>query len=468
MAFQVATAVVRPSFLISSAIRICSSQCVDICVSGKAHGSASSTEVSLNSKRRYACSSRDVPSKSMCGYGHSAREAFLKAWSDRGAPDHEHARVSGSTDHRKRIYTFEDFQARRKLGFSDADARTLASPNRIKDENGSLHRYFSSKPTGLTSQRPCHITSLQSSSSSSSSLSFLPTSPAVQCHTSSVRLAFSAIPSCSRIPLLQVLKWLPCHESFRVFSAIADVRKYPDTRSTSIPGSVNYVTSTTSHNVETGFKIERNEVDKKLSENTFPSKWESLKLRWPVSLTANGHNAILPTYMVSTMFKWFIAELRFIPSKSMFPTFEIGDRIIAEKVSYLFKDPEINDIVLFNVPDSLQKFGCIPGSVFIKRVVAKAGDYVEIRNGELLVNGIVRVEDFIAEPVAYEMHEVYVPKGYVFVLGDNRNHSNDSHQWGPLPMKNILARSVYRYWPPERSGSTIWKDLAAPVELACA
>ncbi|KAK8964114.1 hypothetical protein KSP40_PGU005057 [Platanthera guangdongensis] len=123
-----------------------------------------------------------------------------------------------------------------------------------------------------------------------------------------------------------------------------------------------------------------------------------------------------------------LAEPRSIPSRSMFPTFDVGDRILAEKVSYIFKEPEITDIVIFSAPPILLERGYSSGDVFIKRVVAKGGDVLR----------------FV----------VLVPEGYVFVLGDNRNNSFDSHNWGPVPVKNIIGRSVLRYWPPSRISGT--------------
>jgi signal peptidase I len=126
---------------------------------------------------------------------------------------------------------------------------------------------------------------------------------------------------------------------------------------------------------------------------------------------------------------------------SMRPTLQDGEYILVNKLAYKFSEPKRGDIIVFVFPVN-------PEEDLIKRIIGIPGDTVTVQDGVLSVNGAVVDEPYINAPPAYN-GTWQVPEGNLFVLGDNRNDSRDSHQWGLLPMQNVIGRSVLIYWPPE-------------------
>ena len=149
-----------------------------------------------------------------------------------------------------------------------------------------------------------------------------------------------------------------------------------------------------------------------------------------------------------------VLDARYIPSESMVPTFEVGDLLLLDKISLRRKSPERGDVVCFSPPAAMIKrlpeLATIRNVCMIKRVVAVAGDEVCVRHGRLHVNGRVQREPYVANPASYAMSRRRVPKGHVFVLGDNRDESCDSHVWGPLEQKLLIGIPLCTYWPPRR------------------
>ena len=143
-----------------------------------------------------------------------------------------------------------------------------------------------------------------------------------------------------------------------------------------------------------------------------------------------------------------VVEAFVIPSGSMEPTLQIGDRVLASKFWFWLSDPRQQEIVIFAPPPAAG----LPSQTLIKRVIAVEGDVVEIADGRVLVNGRALAEPYLKERPDYVLPPTRVPAGMLFVLGDNRNASYDSHVWGFVPRDALRAKAFFRYWPVERIG----------------
>ncbi len=143
----------------------------------------------------------------------------------------------------------------------------------------------------------------------------------------------------------------------------------------------------------------------------------------------------------------FVIRTFYIPSSSMVPTLRINDFILVNKFVYSFCNPARGDIVVFHPPKSANT----EKTEYIKRIVAVGGDTVEVRGGTLFVNDQPQKEDYILEPMFYEMDKIKVPEDSYFAMGDNRNNSDDSHVWGFLPRKNLVGKAVLIFFPINRA-----------------
>ncbi len=130
----------------------------------------------------------------------------------------------------------------------------------------------------------------------------------------------------------------------------------------------------------------------------------------------------------------------------MLPNIEDGEWIMVNKATYFFSDPERGEVIVFWPPFESQH-------PFIKRVIALPGDTVEVRDNNVFVNGVALVEGYIKEPPHYTMPPIRIPQGEYFVLGDNRNNSNDSHNAWTVPRDNIIGKAWFIYWPLHKWGT---------------
>lgn len=148
---------------------------------------------------------------------------------------------------------------------------------------------------------------------------------------------------------------------------------------------------------------------------------------------------------IAAGFHTFVVEVRYIPSESMTPTLQVGDQVVVEKLSDWFHPPERGDIVVFRATPELRARNLKDD--MIKRVIGKPGDVVAVSQGKVWVNSQVLAEPYVRMGATYRFGPVVVPKDQYFVLGDNRNHSYDSHLWGFLPKQDIIGHAAIRLYP---------------------
>jgi signal peptidase I len=144
----------------------------------------------------------------------------------------------------------------------------------------------------------------------------------------------------------------------------------------------------------------------------------------------------------------FVVEAYRIPTESMVPTLEVGDRVLASKFTYRIFEPERGDIVVFDSVDE-------DDQTLIKRVVGVAEDEIQVQGGVLYVNDEAQEEPYLNDADQFRSYygPTVVPEGHIFVMGDNRGNSADSRVFGPLPLENLKGEAFMRFWPVSKIGT---------------
>lgn len=154
--------------------------------------------------------------------------------------------------------------------------------------------------------------------------------------------------------------------------------------------------------------------------------------------------ALFVAFILAAVIRYFLFAPIVVDGESMVPTLHDGDRLIINKISYNIGEPERFDIIVFEATETKD---------YIKRIIGLPGDHIRYHNDVLYVNGKRVPEPFLkaykakfSGPLTYDF-QATVPKGHVFVLGDNRRRSKDSRIIGPIPLDAIIGEAALQFWP---------------------
>jgi signal peptidase I len=167
--------------------------------------------------------------------------------------------------------------------------------------------------------------------------------------------------------------------------------------------------------------------------------WDAIK-----SVLREIVETIILTVVIFFLIQTVVRNFRVVGT-SMEPNLHDSQYLIVDKLSYRLSEPQRGDVIVFEPPNR-------PGEDYVKRVVAVPGELVEVRNGQVLVNDQPLQESYVVYPASYSMSPRRVGSEELFVLGDNRNSSSDSHNWGMLSQDKVVGKAWISYWPPRQWG----------------
>ena len=174
-----------------------------------------------------------------------------------------------------------------------------------------------------------------------------------------------------------------------------------------------------------------------------PEEPAASQSNWKGALREIAETVIL-TLVIFLLIRTVVQNFR-VEGMSMEPNFHDGQFLLINKLAYKLGDLERGDVIVFRYPRD-------PSRDFIKRVIGLPGETVEIINGQVYVNGELLSDNYHTNEAGYNSGAVTLGPDELFVLGDNRPNSSDSHSWGPLPRDLIIGRVVLSYWPPDEWG----------------
>ncbi len=154
---------------------------------------------------------------------------------------------------------------------------------------------------------------------------------------------------------------------------------------------------------------------------------------------------VVPALLIAVGINLFLAQATQVQGQSMEPNLHTAQRLVVEKLTYRFHGPRHGDIVVLDIPQAGPE-------LLIKRVIGLPGETISSQGGQIMIDGEPLPEPYIFNPGGRDIAEQVVPPLHVFVMGDNRRSSNDSRNFGTVPIDQIVGRAWFSYWPPELWG----------------